>query len=674
MLNKSSLHAHALETALAFLLMGGALFASPNVLQAWAGSADAGAQTATGDTSVATEEGKDASVAPTKPNATQKPPAQGEADKDPATPPAVDADKPSSKPEEKPKPDPEPEKPITYKPGWSKDVKGQWHYGNADGKARTGWLNDGGIWYYLDPAQGGLMRTGRYQDTTGNWYYSIGSGAMQRNGWALIDSRWYYLTNSGAMHRGWLHLGHRWYWLDPSSECAMASGLYQAEGRWYTSGPDGACRMGGWSLVGDKWFWTDVSGATVSGWIRPNGRWYWLDPAKHGEMATGLYQANGQWYTAGPDGACRMGGWSPVGAKWFWTDSSGAVRSGWLYHAGLWYWLDPAKHGEMATGFYQANGESYYSDASGAMAQNTWVAKEDKNFFATSSGALLEGGERLKDGCIVFKDKDGKALTGWQSLGGRRFYADPAKGGRLSTGWIQVEGTWYWTDAQHVVRLGWMNIDGRWYWLEPPSGAMATGWKNIDGTWYFLHSSGAMATGWINLSGTWYYLSGSGAMVTGRQYIDGTWCDFTPSGAWIDPSAAMNAKAQGIASATPWLILVDTGNTRVNVYSGSQGRWSLQHSWLCAPGAPSTPTIKGYFTVGGKGYYFDSGASRCFYYTQFRGNYLFHSTLYNKRPTPSSPQDNRVGMQLSHGCVRLELQNAKWIYDNIPRGTKVYVF
>ena len=36
--------------------------------------------------------------------------------------------------------------------------------------------------------------------------------------------------------------------------------------------------------------------------------------------------------------------------------------------------------------------------------------------------------------------------------------------------------------------------------------------------------------------------------------------------------------------------------------------------------------------------------------------------------------DGRVGMALSHGCVRLEIQNAKWIYDTIPSGSTVVVY
>jgi lipoprotein-anchoring transpeptidase ErfK/SrfK len=40
----------------------------------------------------------------------------------------------------------------------------------------------------------------------------------------------------------------------------------------------------------------------------------------------------------------------------------------------------------------------------------------------------------------------------------------------------------------------------------------------------------------------------------------------------------------------------------------------------------------------------------------------------------SSIQDGRLGINASHGCVRLSLSDAKWIYDNIPSGTTVVVY
>lgn len=134
---------------------------------------------------------------------------------------------------------------------------------------------------------------------------------------------------------------------------------------------------------------------------------------------------------------------------------------------------------------------------------------------------------------------------------------------------------------------------------------------------------------------------------------------------------AMHAKAMQYSSTTQYLIMVDRDSHKVGIFTGSKGAWKYVYKWDCANGKSSTPTIGGVFTVQNKGYYFDSGSSRCYWWTQFYGNYLFHSVLYNKNGTL---QDGRVGMALSHGCVRLQIENAKWIYDNIPRGTTVVVY
>lgn len=135
--------------------------------------------------------------------------------------------------------------------------------------------------------------------------------------------------------------------------------------------------------------------------------------------------------------------------------------------------------------------------------------------------------------------------------------------------------------------------------------------------------------------------------------------------------ALMQSRASLYSSSTQYLILVNRSTHKVGIFSGWQGNWRCVNYWDCSDGAPSTPTVEGTFTVGIRGYYFDSGASRCYWYTQFKGNYLFHSVLYNKNGTL---RDGRLGMPLSHGCVRLDINNAKWIYDNIPAGTTVVVY
>ena len=54
--------------------------------------------------------------------------------------------------------------------GWVKNEQGQWIYNDSNGSSHKGWLNDNGVWYYLDSTTG-IMSTGWYKDTDGKWYY-----------------------------------------------------------------------------------------------------------------------------------------------------------------------------------------------------------------------------------------------------------------------------------------------------------------------------------------------------------------------------------------------------------------------------------------------------------------------------------------------------------------------
>lgn len=122
-----------------------------------------------------------------------------------------------------------------------------------------------------------------------------------------------------------------------------------------------------------------------------------------------------------------------------------------------------------------------------------------------------------------------------------------------------------------------------------------------------------------------------------------------------------------------YTIFTNLSTNIVNVFiADGIGREIITYKrYQCTSGAPSTPTIKGTFYIYMKRYYFDSGVSRCFYFSPFKGGYGFHSVLYYQDSTPQRIRDGRLGMYLSHGCIRLAVNNAKWIYDNCPVGTKV---
>lgn len=136
-------------------------------------------------------------------------------------------------------------------------------------------------------------------------------------------------------------------------------------------------------------------------------------------------------------------------------------------------------------------------------------------------------------------------------------------------------------------------------------------------------------------------------------------------------NATKFANSGGFSSNTKYFIWVDLKNFKVNIFIGSKDTWRLLHSYLCTIGKKSTPTPKGNFLVGIKGLYFGvEKGYKCWYYTQFKGNYLFHSIIYN---IDGSIRDGRLGMALSDGCIRLEKNNAKWIFDSIPEKTRVYI-
>ena len=139
-----------------------------------------------------------------------------------------------------------------------------------------------------------------------------------------------------------------------------------------------------------------------------------------------------------------------------------------------------------------------------------------------------------------------------------------------------------------------------------------------------------------------------------------------------DNSDATNyVNSNNFSSETNYFIWVNLKEFKVNIFEGSTNKWVLVHSYLCTIGKKATPTPKGTYTIGVKGLYFGVNKGyKCWYYTQFKGNYLFHSIIYN---LDGSIRDGRLGMALSDGCIRLTKENAKWIYDNIPRRTKVVI-
>lgn len=126
-----------------------------------------------------------------------------------------------------------------------------------------------------------------------------------------------------------------------------------------------------------------------------------------------------------------------------------------------------------------------------------------------------------------------------------------------------------------------------------------------------------------------------------------------------------------IESPTNYLLITDLQNKYTYVFKREGNNWKQLYKWICTVGKSQTPTITGTFYINGRKPSFGTDEYMLKYATRIKGGYYYHSVLYD--PTGSYIIDGRLGRALSHGCIRLDTDNAQWIYENIPDTTAVLI-
>ena len=252
----------------------------------------------------------------------------------------------------------------------------------------------------------------------------------------------------------------------------------------------------GWQLIDGKWYYFNSAGKARTGWVKSGSKWYYLDP-EDAVMKTGLYQVGGKWYVSNASGAMAANAWAQADGDWYYATGSGALKTGWHKSGGKWYWLQPEKNGLMASECWVKDGLDWY--------------------YLTSSGAMKVGWQ-LHKGIWYYLNESGAMATGWKKLKGIWYYLDPASEGAMKTGCYQVGDTWYVSRASGAMAANeWAQADGDWYYATG-SGALKTGWHKSSGKWYWLQpeKNGLMASGeWVNDGSADYFMTKSGAMFTG---------------------------------------------------------------------------------------------------------------------------------------------------------------
>ena len=157
---------------------------------------------------------------------------------------------------------------------WSQEGD-KWYLIGADGNKLTGWQQYDTAWYYLDPNNGGAMKTG-WLEENGKWYYLYDWGGMA-TGWYKVGGSWFYSDGSGVMASSkWVEDKGDWYYL--KSNGVMAKGWLELNGKWYHMDNNGAMETG-WNEIGGATYYMSTSaGYCATGWSKIGGKVYYFYP------------------------------------------------------------------------------------------------------------------------------------------------------------------------------------------------------------------------------------------------------------------------------------------------------------------------------------------------------------------------------------------------------------
>ena len=145
----------------------------------------------------------------------------------------------------------------------------------------------------------------------------------------------------------------------------------------------------------------------------------------------------------------------------------------------------------------------YYQD--GEMLTNCWV-KDGINWYMLNEDGTMKADEmiRIDNDLYYFRSWGAMLYDNWHMDADGNLYYFRGWGAALNTGWMQLDGEWYYFDPETCAakKDTLETIDADLYAFDENGVMRHDSWVSSDGNLYYMRSwGGALNTGWMQLDG-----------------------------------------------------------------------------------------------------------------------------------------------------------------------------
>lgn len=150
-----------------------------------------------------------------------------------------------------------------------------------------------------------------------------------------------------------------------------------------------------------------------------------------------------------------------------------------------------------------------------------------------------------------------------------------------------------------------------------------------------------------------------------------------------NPASAATPRPSPKPTPAAYYFEVDVANqvTKVWTYNAETEAYDiLDRAFLCATGTTKYPSPLGTFTLTGRRARYCEfptwGGGQAQYWTRINSEIAFHSVIYSDAGNPATLNVSSLkglGKRGSHGCIRMTVADAKWIYEHAKSGMQVWI-